>query len=300
MTTPQRDVITILEEVAANGGSGQDALDAVNAHLATIETRVTSIDTHAASIDTHATSIDTKLSSQATAAKQDTGNTSLASLDGKLPTAAATSDDEANATTVTRVAARLEGFDGSTWDRIRTGITAVGNAVSGFINQIPWAFYHTTPTTRANGDGGPLETASDGSLYIVTRDRSGDAFSFGAWRGTVGGSALTADASDPNASAPLANQIVRVGNCAARGALMATGLGQLRLIASGGTSIVCQPWLFDTTQNTWIKYGPALTITIATTNLATPAFTVGGLVGAKFFVQITSNTGVTALGYEIA
>ncbi len=59
---------------------------AAEASLSSIDTKLTSQAT-AAKQDTGNTSlasIDTKLTSQATAAKQDTGNTSLASIDGKL------------------------------------------------------------------------------------------------------------------------------------------------------------------------------------------------------------------------
>lgn len=53
-----------------------------------------------------------------------------------------------------------------TWDRIRAGITTIGNAVTGFLNTLPWAIFNTTPTTRTNGQGGPLQASSAGSLNV--------------------------------------------------------------------------------------------------------------------------------------
>lgn len=108
-------------------------------------------------------SVDTKLTSQATAAKQDTGNTSLASIDGKVATAAATSDAKANPT-VGLLWSLLSAFNGTTWDRLRSGITTVSSTLTGLLNTLPWAVFNTTPTTRTDGQGGPLQTEADGSL----------------------------------------------------------------------------------------------------------------------------------------
>lgn len=58
----------------------------------------------------------------------------------------------------------LMGFNGSDWDRIRTGLTAVASSFLGILNTIPWGIYHTTPTTRTDGQGGPFETDASGNL----------------------------------------------------------------------------------------------------------------------------------------
>lgn len=88
----------------------------------------------------------------------------LRELTDKSAAGAAAADGESNATTTTSTRSRLFGFNGSTWDRLRSGITTVGNAVLGFLNVIPWALYNATPTTRTEGQGGPLQTEADGSL----------------------------------------------------------------------------------------------------------------------------------------
>lgn len=79
--------------------------------------------------------------------------------------AAAPADGKTNASSTSGFTqALLSVFNGTTWDRLRGGITTVGNAVTGFLNQIPWAFYNATPTTRTDGQGGPLQAEADGSL----------------------------------------------------------------------------------------------------------------------------------------
>jgi hypothetical protein len=109
-------------------------------------------------------SIDTKLSSQATATNQTTGNTSLSSIDGKLPAAAAPADAATNAENATSIRARMSGYNGTTWDRIRQGVTAIGSTFTGFMNVLPIALYNSTPGTRTTGQGGTLEADATGNL----------------------------------------------------------------------------------------------------------------------------------------
>jgi len=65
---------------------------------------------------------------------------------------------------------RISGYNGTTWDRIRAGITAVTSTFTGFLNSLPWAVYHATPTTRTDGQGGPLESDSLGSLNTIMKN----------------------------------------------------------------------------------------------------------------------------------
>lgn len=104
-----------------------------------------------------------------TSAKQDTGNTSLNSIDGKLPVAAAPADAVTNAENATSIRARLIAYNGATWDRIRSGVTAVTSVFTGFLNMLPWGIYNATPTTRTEGQGGPIQTHSDGSIMTYIK-----------------------------------------------------------------------------------------------------------------------------------
>lgn len=81
-------------------------------------------------------------------------------------TSAAAADAESNATLLGAVRARLSGFNGTTWDRLRSGITTVSSTLTGFLNALPWAVFHTTPTTRIDGQGGPLESDAAGNLQM--------------------------------------------------------------------------------------------------------------------------------------
>lgn len=81
--------------------------------------------------------------------------------------AAAAADAESNATTMSAQRTRLSGFNGTTWDRLRAGLTAVSATLTGFLNVLPWAQFNTAPTTRTTGQGGPLEADASGNLRQV-------------------------------------------------------------------------------------------------------------------------------------
>jgi len=148
--------------------------------------------------------------------------------------------------------------------------------------------------------------ASDQVVPAASPDHSTDAtFTLAVWvtnngSANVTGVPATANVllteNDPNTTSPAAARVVRV--TAKRGGTQFMGGGFWRGFTNGvGTSIVVQPWYFDDTLATWIKFGPAVTITNSTTNL-TAAVTMGNMAGAKFFLQITTVTGATALGYD--
>lgn len=88
---PASQITTLTPPAAITGYATSAKQDTIIGHVDGIETVLATIDTDTGAIATSTSSIDTKLSSQATATKQDTGNTSLASIDGKI-TACNTSD----------------------------------------------------------------------------------------------------------------------------------------------------------------------------------------------------------------
>lgn len=57
-------------------------------------------------------------------------------------------------------------WSGSVWTFARSGITAVTATLTGFLNTLPWTVFHTTPTVRTNGQGGPMESDSNGNLQV--------------------------------------------------------------------------------------------------------------------------------------
>lgn len=120
-------------------------------------------------------------------------------------------------------------------------------------------------------------------------------FAHEIWVGTIGTGTVATDPS-PNTTPPAANRILRC--TAKRDALMAMGFANLRLLgARDGTSLVVQPWFYDDTQAAWVRFGAPVTLTSAAQNVTN--VNVGNMAGAKFFVQVTTNTGgVSAFAYD--
>lgn len=99
-------------------------------------------------------------------------------------------------------------------------------------------------------------------------------------------------------SNPLTNRIVQM-NAFSRGAVQTMGLGNIRVVVIAGTTLVFQPWFYDNFLAAWVKFGAATTVTVATTNIS--AASPGAMVGAKFFLQVVSQTGnPTHFGYAQA
>ena len=74
-------------------------------------------------------------------------------------------DGVSNTQNAETVSARISALNGSsTWDRIRAGITTVSATFTGFLNSLPWGIYNATPTSRTEGQGGPLQTTSRGAV----------------------------------------------------------------------------------------------------------------------------------------
>lgn len=127
----------------------------------------------------------------ATEAKQDTGNTSLASIDGKfttlnakdfatettlaalsakLPAAAAPADAESTATATTALRARETVYNGTTWDRIRGSLAGVTAAVvatwTGFLHVLGFGRYVAARPTLADGEGSHLHMNTRGDITV--------------------------------------------------------------------------------------------------------------------------------------
>jgi hypothetical protein len=124
-----------------------------------------------------------------------------------------------------------------------------------------------------------------------------DTFALAVWVGTIGGAALGTDPA-PNTTPPSAGRILTLQP--RPGTFVPMGASQLKVICGvvAASTITFQMWFFDVTPNLWVQYSAPTTITPtgAVTNLI--GFNVGNLVGAPFFVQITANTLVQALGYD--
>jgi hypothetical protein len=82
------------------------------------------------------------------------------------------SDGASNTNNALSVKSRLVGYNGTTWDRVRAGVSAAASAVTGFLNVLPMARFDTTPATRTSGQSGMLQTDNIGNL-LVSLDSSG-------------------------------------------------------------------------------------------------------------------------------
>lgn len=80
------------------------------------------------------------------------------------PPLSAEADGASNTQESVPTSSRISGFNGTTWDRLRAGVTALTATLTGWLNTLPWAIYNASPTTRTEGQGGPLQAASNGSL----------------------------------------------------------------------------------------------------------------------------------------
>jgi hypothetical protein len=80
-------------------------------------------------------------------------------------TSAALADNTANPTT-TSTGVFISGFDGTTWDRVRVGITAAGTP-TGYVNTLPGVQYLTSPLTLTNGQVMPAQSDVNGNLKVV-------------------------------------------------------------------------------------------------------------------------------------
>lgn len=90
----------------------------------------------------------------ATAANQTTANSSLSSIDGKLPSAATLADDTTNPS-ATKIAAYNMCFDGTTWDRCRASADTTSDSTAADTGPQIFALASTAAPTAvsASGDG---------------------------------------------------------------------------------------------------------------------------------------------------
>ncbi len=80
-------------------------------------------------------------------------------------------DAVSNTATRLGVSSWLKAFNGTTWDRVRSGITTIGSTFTGFLNTLPWAIYNASPTVRTEGQGGPLQANARGALNVTLETR---------------------------------------------------------------------------------------------------------------------------------
>lgn len=88
-------------------------------------------------------------------------------------TQSAGADAESNTATAQYTSARMQGYNGSTWDRIRAGITGAVSAVTGFLNNLPFAQYVSSAATLTANQFTNLFTTVNGFLKMSFGDLLG-------------------------------------------------------------------------------------------------------------------------------
>jgi hypothetical protein len=110
-----------------------------------------------------------------------------------------------------------------------------------------------------------------------------------------GGAAIAVDSS-PNSVAPAANRIIRAPSYAFNLHDRVFQLGVVAFVADG-TGATLRMWWYDDVQLLWIARGQAVSVTYAGTN--STQFSALSMPGAKWFCQVTANTGVTKIAFMI-
>lgn len=88
------------------------------------------------------------------------------SIDTELSAAATLADATTNPST-TALASYKFNFNGTTWDRARSGSITATSTRTGLDNNIPFGYYVTTPSTRTTGQVAPLQQSSTGQLHTT-------------------------------------------------------------------------------------------------------------------------------------
>lgn len=84
-----------------------------------------------------------------------------------FPSASAPSDGVTNSENTPSLRARLVGYNGITWDRIRTGLSTAQTVFTGMLNTLPVGKYNITQPTLADASGITLQVDSRGNLRTI-------------------------------------------------------------------------------------------------------------------------------------
>jgi hypothetical protein len=87
----------------------------------------------------------------------------LNSLNNKIPLSSSLSDTSSNPTTFS-IDSKISGYNGSSWDRIRTGLLAQTSSPIGFLNSIPFAQYNFANLSLLDTETAPLQITDAGFL----------------------------------------------------------------------------------------------------------------------------------------
>lgn len=107
----------------------------------------------------------TTIKGTATSISGDSAPSTTVVVDSELPAAAALADATANPT-VPAVGTFGHSFGGTTWDRIRSGLSAATSTLTGYINMLPFGKYNATPPTLSDGQSVIMQVDSAGNQKV--------------------------------------------------------------------------------------------------------------------------------------
>lgn len=168
------------------------------------------------------------------------------------PARAAIADAEAAATGMSRIGARILSFNGATWDEIRSGAFTIGTVVTGLLQSLLVVRYNAAPTARTEGQYGPVQGASNGS--VTTTETAAPVY-----ENNADGAAMTAEQAIASITGAWSRtSSVAAGNAVA-GIVVKAGPGRVRRIrvSNSNATVGFYFQVFDAT------VAPTSTVTLA-------------------------------------
>lgn len=126
------------------------------------------------------------------------------------------------------------------------------------------------------------------SSVLPAQQPAGSSFTMTEYRDNTG-VAFGTDP-DPNVTPPAANRVKTMQR-------IFSGSNTMRAFPIDGTTISLAPWFYDDVAARWVQYTAAAACATSSFGTSITAPTSGGFAGAKLFMQVTANTGVTKYGW---
>ena len=96
------------------------------------------------------------------------GGSSGSTVDTELPAASDESDGKSDVST-SQIDSRLAGYNGTTWDRIRTAISTATSVTTGVLNALGLMKYNTAAPTLTDGQFVVQQCDDSGNLKVITQ-----------------------------------------------------------------------------------------------------------------------------------
>lgn len=108
------------------------------------------------------------------------------SSDDRMDVETAGADAKSNTANTASVIARLLGFNGTTWDRLRTGISTATTTFTGWLNVFAMGIYNATAPTLTDGQAAPKQLNNKGLLKVEVGAAYGSVYNTLSMMGNTG------------------------------------------------------------------------------------------------------------------